>query len=464
MNKNGALYIRVSTAKQDELSPDAQKRLLLDYAKQHDIFIGNDMVFQDNGISGRKAEKRPEFMRMISAAKSPEHPIDVILVWKFSRFARNQEEAIVYKSMLQKQCNVDVISITEPIIDGVFGTLIERIIEWMDEYYSINLSQEVIRGMTENALRGGYQCTPCLGYRSEKSGEPFVVYPPEKEIVLYIFEQYANGKDGTAIARYLNEHGFRLRRGGYFDKRKIDYILRNRFYIGKVIWKGIEREGRHETFISEELFQKANERLQSVNYKLKGRNISTCKHWLSGILKCSTCGATLSYGSNSYCPYFQCWKYTKGYHPGSCSISVRLAERAVLGYLKSVMDGERYDYEVVKRRSSLDPNDTIQKELEKLSVKETRVRNAYEAGVYTLEEFRESRERLQAERKKLESMLSQAQPQDEAVDIQERIRSVYDTLTSDTVSFEEKGQVIRTVVDSITYDKASNTMYFRLLS
>ncbi len=71
---------------------------------------------------------------MIAAAKSEEHPIDVILVWKYSRFARNQEESIVYKSLLKKQCSVDVVSVSEPLVDGPFGSLIERIIEWMDEY------------------------------------------------------------------------------------------------------------------------------------------------------------------------------------------------------------------------------------------------------------------------------------------------------------------------------------------
>ena len=73
---------------------------------------------------------------MIALAKSKEHPIDTIIVWKFSRFARNQEESIVYKSLLKKN-DVDVVSISEPLVDGPFGSLIERIIEWMDEYYSI---------------------------------------------------------------------------------------------------------------------------------------------------------------------------------------------------------------------------------------------------------------------------------------------------------------------------------------
>ena len=58
--KTGALYIRVSTHNQDELSPDAQKRLLLDYAKANDILISNEFIFVES-ISGRKAEKRGEF-------------------------------------------------------------------------------------------------------------------------------------------------------------------------------------------------------------------------------------------------------------------------------------------------------------------------------------------------------------------------------------------------------------------
>ena len=141
--KAAALYIRVSTHDQEELSPDSQRRLLLDYASAHGMSVPEHHIYQENGVSGRKAGKRPMFQRMIAAAKSPEHPFDVILVWKYSRFARNQEESIVYKSMLRNKCRVEVVSISEPLVDGPFGSLIERIIEWMDEFYSIRLSGDV---------------------------------------------------------------------------------------------------------------------------------------------------------------------------------------------------------------------------------------------------------------------------------------------------------------------------------
>ena len=109
--KTACAYIRVSTDKQEELSPNAQKRLILDYCKKNNYKITDEYLFIENGISGKKAEKRPQFQKMIHMAKSKEHPFDIILVWKFSRFARNQEESIVYKSLLKKS-NVEVISIS----------------------------------------------------------------------------------------------------------------------------------------------------------------------------------------------------------------------------------------------------------------------------------------------------------------------------------------------------------------
>ena len=111
----------------------------------------------------------------------------------------------MYKSLLNKQCGVEVISKSESIIDGPFGSLIERIIEWFDEFYSLNLSEEVFRGMKEKASRGGYQARPPLGYKIEQKGEPPVIVEEEAKIVRIIFDKYVNEDMGLfAISRYLN--------------------------------------------------------------------------------------------------------------------------------------------------------------------------------------------------------------------------------------------------------------------
>ena len=238
--KTGAIYIRVSTDKQEELSPDAQLRLLMDYAKKNSIDVPEEYIYQDNGISGRKANKRPAFQNMIALAKSKEHPIDTIIVWKFSRFARNQEESIVYKSLLSKN-SVDVVSVSEPLIDGPFGSLIERIIEWMDEYYSIRLSGEVYRGMKENALRGAYQARPPLGYKVVEHGKPPVIVPEEAKIIQIIFEKYVyEGMGFFDLARYLNSLGFKTSHGKAFERRSIEYIIQNPSYCGMVRWNRTE--------------------------------------------------------------------------------------------------------------------------------------------------------------------------------------------------------------------------------
>lgn len=469
----GALYIRVSTDKQEELSPDAQKRLLLDYAKAHNIFISPEYVFIENGISGRKADKRPEFQRMISIAKADDPPFSLILVWKFSRFARNQEESIVYKSMLKKQHGVDVVSITEPLIDGPFGGLIERIIEWMDEYYSINLSQEVKRGMTEKAMRGGYQATPSLGYASPAPGQPFVIVPSEAEIVKYVFDQYANHhKDPTSIARKLNEKRLLTKRGNRFEKRNINIILRNRFYIGKVVWNGIERDGVHETFINKELFQAANDRLDATYRPKNRRELGGCVHWLSGLVKCSICGASLAYNRSSKYPYFCCWKYAKGMHEGANTINEHQLEDGVFEYFEQLLDGAdfSFSYRAPKSMSDLpDEKAVFEKELEKIDQRKIRIREAYEAGIDSLEEYRENRRRLEEEAARIADLIRESEvkkvdsdPGRHKAEMLEKIRTVYDIVKSDSIDYETKGGFMRSIVEKIVWDRKSNTLTFYL--
>lgn len=466
----GALYIRVSTEDQTELSPDAQKRMLLDYAKKNHIIISEEFVFSES-VSGRHVQKRPEFQRMIAIAKQPSHPIDVILVWKYSRFARNQEESIVYKSMLKKD-HVDVVSVSEPLIDGPFGTLIERIIEWMDEYYSIRLSGEVLRGMKEKALQHGYQASPCLGYQAVGNGKPFVINEAEYAIVSYIMDLYDNqNMDPTAIARRCNDLGYRTRRGNPFEKRSIDRILANPFYCGTVSWNGIDFEGSHETRLSRERFDKRRQLILSRKKARKTRNVSTCKHWLSGILKCSICGATLcATNMNGDYPYFQCWKYAKGYHRGTSSITVRRIESLVIQYFDQLSETDDLNFTYVRKEKPSDNTlliEQISKEISTLAAREKRIKDAYEKGIDSLDEYKANKERLLKNRIELEhelQMLQEApegEPDKKAV--LREIKSVNDVLKNPDVSYEEKGNLIRTIVDQIVYDKASEQLFFDII-
>ena len=96
----GAAYIRVSSERQDEFSPASQLKIVRQRAERDGFQIPDEYVFYDDGISGGDTKKRDAFNNMISKAKEKTHPFDAIYVWKFSRFARNQEQSIVYKNLL----------------------------------------------------------------------------------------------------------------------------------------------------------------------------------------------------------------------------------------------------------------------------------------------------------------------------------------------------------------------------
>ena len=230
--KTGAAYIRVSTEEQTEYSPDSQLKKIREYAAAHEILLPERLIFLDEGISGRSASRRPAFLRMIGMAKQKPRPFDLILVWKFSRFARSRQDSILYKSMLRKDCGIHVISITEQLSDDPTAILIEALLEAMDEYYSINLAQEVRRGMNEKFSRGGVVSVPPFGYRM--GTECFVPDAEKSFLVPMIFEDCLNGLTCRQIAVKLNRLGIRTARGNPFESRTVQYILTNPTYTGKL--------------------------------------------------------------------------------------------------------------------------------------------------------------------------------------------------------------------------------------
>lgn len=427
-------------------------------------------VFFEIGISGRKADKRPEFQKMIGLAKSSDHPVDVILVWKFSRFARNQEESIVYKSLLRKQSNVDVVSVSEPLIDGPFGSLIERIIEWMDEYYSIRLSGEVLRGMKEKATKKGYQMSPPFGYRAVGNGDPYKIDPDEMKVVDFICDEFDyHNSDVTKITRKLNDMGARTRRGNPFESRSVERILKNPFYYGLVAWNGITFMGTHEVHYSKERFEARMKKIQTTYKPLKRRDVSSCKHWLSGILKCGYCGASLAYnGANRHSPGFQCYRYSKGMHAESCSISEKKVVAALEEYFEKLLSGMdfEYSYRSAETGEKISERESLLSELDKISNREKRIRIAYENEVDTLEEYKRNKERLQKDREDILMQLENLDKNNEDTktksDVLKNVQTVYDVIKNDAIDYDTKGIFMRSLVEDIVYDKKNGKLIFHL--
>lgn len=474
--KSGYGYIRVSTHDQEELSPDSQERLLRDYAKSNGIIL--EYIFVDAGISGRKADKRPAFQEMIAKAKSKEHPVDVLLVWKFSRFARNQEESIVYKSLLKK-AGVDVISISEPLADGPFGSLIERIIEWMDEYYSIRLSGEVKRGMTENATRGKFQTTAPFGYRT---GEDHLeIDPDEAEYVRLIFHKFYYDHMGySPIAAWLNKLGVKSHRGGVWENRTVKYVLQNPVYKGYVRWNvGKENlrkgaainapemicvKGGHDSIIDEDFFDKVQEEI-AKQYRLpKSRPAGSYGHWLGNLLKCSCCGSSLTYQRAH--DGFQCISYGKGKCPESHFVKSALIEQAIIETLEARIASGSIEYieENVAPAQLTDEYEILKDSYAKLESKEKRIKAAYQDGIDTLEEYKENKELLQKEKVRIRFQLDEIESKncnndsmDHTDEMILRVKNIVDIIKSDA-SKEVKSNSIRSICDKIVYDKKSKNL------
>lgn len=348
-----AAYIRVSTEDQIEFSPDSQLKRIQEYANCHEIQIPKKYIFIDEGISGRDARKRPAFQEMIRLART-EKPFQKILVWKFSRFARNRQDSIFYKSMLRKDCGIEVISITEPLSNDPTSILIEALLEAMDEYYSINLAQEVRRGMQERFTRGKAISIPPFGY--QMGADTFEPHPEQAKWVEYIFRSYASGDSVQRIANALNGMGIRTNRGNPFQARTISYILLNPVYIGKLRKRKegenyydryyaytpmIYAEGTHLPLIDLALWEKVQNRWQAqwqirdskqVAYSqpplanltnpsdinISGANssgTSKAPYVLQGLLYCSECGSKLV--PIHHKTAFQC----SGYNHGKCKVS-----------------------------------------------------------------------------------------------------------------------------------------------
>jgi len=335
--KFAALYLRVSTEDQTEFSPEAQKRALLKYANDHGFIVTESNIFLDES-SGRNAEKRPAFMEMIARAKSKERPFEAILVHKFDRFARSREDSVVYKSLLTKECGVKVISITESIEDDKFSIILEAILEAMAEYYSINLSEEVKKGMTEKALRGGLQTSPSFGYAAIKNENRLESIESEAVLVKEIFSRFISGEGYLSIARWLNGIGQKTHRGNKFENRTVEYIIRNPVYIGKLRWNPQEKtrrdydnehiilaDGAHEPLIDIDTWEAAQKRVKEIKAKWKyhGKPAAESKDWLSGIVYCSDCNLSLSLITKH-----QSWRCS-GYARGTCKTSQHVKDSKI---------------------------------------------------------------------------------------------------------------------------------------
>ncbi len=476
----GSAYIRVSDERQDEYSPDSQLKKIREYAAKDGYMIPDEYVFYDDGISGRSTKKRDDFNRMIAIAKEKTHPFDVIYVWKFSRFARNQEESMVYKNLLRKK-GVSVVSVSEPIPEGHFGSLIERIIEWTDEYYLVNLGVEVTRGMTEKASRGEPNCPPPFGYIMREGK----YYPDEESgkanIVREVFNLYANGMRQREIAIMLGERGVRTKFGNMPENRWVDYMLHNPCYIGRIRWsmegaRAVSKrdyhndnimtvEGHHEPLVSMELWDKVQKMLndQKKAYPKYARREQPVQYLLKGFVRCSSCGGPIVMASavsgKSKVRTMQCCNYSRGACHVSHSITMPRIETAFMEGLRKAVEAKQFTMSprvpTKSDQNLIDFDKLIAVEERRLE----RAKEAYLAEIDTIEQYATNKQEISARIDELVVRRDKEIVKDVDMDaFAKKVASVAEFISRDDVTLQAKSEALHTIIEKIVFEKARGNL------
>ena len=280
------IYARYSSDNQREESIEGQIRECTAFAEKNGITILRHYI--DRAFSA-KTDNRPEFQNMIK--DSGKRLFDMIIVWKLDRFARNRYDSARYKATLKKN-GVKVVSATEVISDGAEGIILESVLEGYAEYYSADLSEKVVRGMTENALKSNYNGgTRPIGYLID-SDQCFQLDPLTAPFVREAFQRYDEGATMTQIRDWLNEQGVKNTRGQKMTYNSVQHLLNNRRYIGEYTYRDIVVPDGIPAIVPQDLFDRVQEKL-AKNKKAPARHKAEDDYLLTTKLFCGYCGAYL---------------------------------------------------------------------------------------------------------------------------------------------------------------------------
>jgi len=317
--RRAALYLRVSTGRQaaGDVSIPSQGDLTRRFCEAQGWLVTAEFI--EPGASATD-DRRPAFQHMLDEATSADRRFDVICVHAFSRFYRNGAEMELLIRKLRKH-GVEVVSVTQPTGDDPSQELMRQIIGIFDEYTSRENGKNVSRAMRESAKQGFWNgTTPPLGYRiaeAERRGSKvkkrLEVDPVEAELLRLIFRLYVEG-DGRSgplgvkeTTKWLNEHGYRTRRGATFGVGPVHRILRSSYYAtGK--WPYGRRNSRtgglHDSatvvdieipaIIPLDVMQKVHARLARNNPRVTPPRVVNGPTLLTGIATCATCGAGMT--------------------------------------------------------------------------------------------------------------------------------------------------------------------------
>ena len=324
-----AVYSRFSSDRQSPVSIEDQIRKCREYASRQGWAVLEGHIYADHSVTGTIAE-RAGLQRLVAAAEQKARAFDAILIDDTSRLTRKLADALnLYERLtfagvrlVAVSQGVDSDSSQAEILFGVHGLI--------DSVYSRELGLKTHRGMQGCALKAHHTGGRVFGYRSlrEVDGVKLEIAESEASTVRRIFELYSGGYSLKRIAHLLNAEGVRSpqpqkgRVSRSWCVSSVRHVLRNRRYVGKIIWntkrkvrvpgtgKRVYRHrpesewvitaAPHLRIVSDELFGAVERRFETTK-KLWGvggsglaRGQQKQVYLFSGLLQCGECGGSVT--------------------------------------------------------------------------------------------------------------------------------------------------------------------------
>ena len=296
-SKFGVIYARYSSHAQRDVSIEQQVAECRAFAAEAGITIID--VYADRAVTG-KSDQRPHFQRMMKDAENG--GFEYVIAWKSNRIGRNMMQAMVNEARLN-DAGVKCLYTEEDFDDTAAGRFALRSMMNVNQFYSENMAEDIIRGLKNNAEKCMITGSLPFGY---KKGEDmrYAIDEPKDEIVREIYTRVVCGEPLIDIADSLNMRGIKTKSGALWNKNSFHRILTNERYRGIYIYGDTRVEGGIPRIVTDELFFQAQEaiktkrnpmgnaqRRRSAEYLLTGKlYCGLCKHQMVGISGKSTHG------------------------------------------------------------------------------------------------------------------------------------------------------------------------------
>lgn len=426
--KTAVIYARYSSDRQTEQSIEGQLHVCEDFAKRNDILILDTYI--DRAISGTH-DMRENFQRMLK--DSDNKAWDYVLVYKLDRFSRNKYEMAIHRKHL-KDNGINILSAVENIPETPEGTLLESLLEGMNQYYSEELSQKTKRGMNETRLKGNFiGGTVNFGY--ERDGAKLKVNPDEAEIVVRMFTDYVNGKKVSQIVRELNEQGIK-NKGNMFVNSTIHNILRQEKYTGIYRVNGEVYDKIYPPILDKDIYELARQKIEKNKHGC--RKVDHVVFLLKNKVFCGYCGRklyTFSAKTNGQpLRYYKC-RDTNERHTDKCICkTIRkefledVIDKAILKLFATPNNISMFAdkvFDVHKKRVTADNSfNLLNQDLASIIKSISNIMSAIEKGIFT-ETTKSRLEELEKEKRELEKKITIAKSQEKAMLTKEEIANYF---------------------------------------